>query len=43
LLVLRQHLGLGIGDIAIIVAAFVVLEIVLSRLLFRLHIRDRPY
>lgn len=42
-LVLRPHLGLGIGDIAIIVAAFVVLEIVLSRLLFRLHIRDRPY
>lgn len=43
LLVLRQHLGLGYGDIAIIAAAFIVLELVLSRLLFRLHIRDRPY
>ena len=43
LLVLRQHLGLGYCDIAIIIAAFIVLELVLSRLLFRLHIRDRPY
>jgi CDP-2,3-bis-(O-geranylgeranyl)-sn-glycerol synthase len=43
LLVLRQQLGLGYGDIAIIVATFIVLELVLSRLLFRLHIRDRPY
>ncbi len=43
LLVLRQHLGLGYGDIAVIAAAFIVLELVLSRLLFRLHIRDRPY
>jgi CDP-archaeol synthase len=43
LLVLQQHLGLGYGDIAIIVAAFIVLELVLSRMLFRLHIRDRPY
>lgn len=43
LLVLRQQLDLGYGDIAIIVVAFIVLELVLSRLLFRLHIRDRPY
>jgi len=43
LLVLRTQLGLGYGDIAIIVAAFIVLELLLSRLLFRLHIRDRPY
>jgi len=43
LLVLQQHLDLGFGDMAIIVALFVVLELVLSRLLFRLHIRDRPY
>ncbi len=43
LLVLRQHLGLGVGDMAVIVAAFMVLELVLSRLLFRLHVRDRPY
>jgi len=43
LLVLQQHLDLGYGDIAIIVAAFILLEMVLSHLLFRLHIRDRPY
>ena len=41
LLLLQQHLGLGHGDIAVLVAAFIVLELVLSRLLFRLHIRDR--
>jgi len=43
LLVLRHQLSLGYGDIAIIVAAFIVLELVLSHLLFKLHIRDRPY
>jgi CDP-2,3-bis-(O-geranylgeranyl)-sn-glycerol synthase len=30
-------------DIAICVGAFLVGEIVLSRLLYRLHVRDRPY
>lgn len=43
LLLLQQHLGLGGGDIVIIVAAFVVLELLLSRLLFKLRVRDRPY
>jgi CDP-2,3-bis-(O-geranylgeranyl)-sn-glycerol synthase len=43
LLALRQHLGLGYGDIAIIIAVFIVLELVLSRLLYKLHIRDQPY
>ena len=43
LLVLQQPLGLGYGDIAITVTAFIVLELVLSRLLYRLRIRDRPY
>jgi hypothetical protein len=43
LLLLREHLGLGYADIALTVAAFIVLELILSRLLFRLHIRDRPY
>jgi len=43
LLVLRQHLGLGYGDIVIITATFIVLELLLSRLLYRLHVRDRPY
>ncbi len=43
LLALAPALGLTAADIAGTVAAFVVLEIVLSRLLFRLKIRDRPY
>jgi hypothetical protein len=43
LLLLREHLGLGYVDIALIVAAFIVLELILSRLLYTLHIRDRPY
>lgn len=43
LLLLKARLGLtGIG-IAVVLAAFIVLEIALSRLLFQLHIRDRPY
>ena len=42
-LVLQARLGLTGWDIAVLVAAFVVLEIVLSRLLFRLRLRDRPY
>ena len=43
LLVLRSALGLSFLDIAITVAAFIVLELPLSRLLFILNIRDRPY
>lgn len=43
LLVLRQQLGLGYDDIAIIIAAFIVLELVLSHLLYKMHIRSRPY
>jgi len=43
LLLLREHLGLGYADIALIVVVFIVLELLLSRLLFKLHIRDRPY
>jgi CDP-diglyceride synthetase len=43
LLLLRTRLGLSAADIAVTVAAFVILELALSRLLFRLHIRDRPY
>lgn len=43
LVVLAPSLGLTAFDIVVTVAAFVVLGIVLSRLLFRLKIRDRPY
>lgn len=43
MLLLRARLGLSGMDIAVALAAFVLLEILLSRLLFALKIRDRPY
>ena len=43
LLLLRQALGLSLWDMLGIVVAFFALELWLSRLLFKLHIRDRPY
>ena len=43
LLVYRTRLNLGWWEIGALVAVFVVLEIFLSRLLFRFRIRDRPY
>lgn len=42
LLLLHQTLGLTAADITAIVVLFVVLELVLSRLLYALNIRDRP-
>ena len=38
-----SRLGLAVADVILIVALFSVGELVLSRLLFKLHIRDRPY
>ena len=43
LLLLRPQLGLNGGEIMITVLLFIALELVLSRLLFRLRIRERPY
>ena len=43
LLVYRSRLGLGGWDITIVVAVFFIGELLLSRVLFRLNIRDRPY
>ena len=43
LLLLRTRFGLSAADIAATVAAFVILELALSRLLFVWHMRDRPY
>lgn len=42
-LVCRTMLSLSLLDIAIGVAVFFVAELVLSRLLFKLHLRDQPY
>lgn len=41
--VCQTELGLGWQDVLLLVAIFWVVELLLSRLLFRLHIRNRPY
>lgn len=43
LVILRRSLGLSGLETALLVMAFFLLEIWLSRLFFMLHIRDRPY
>ncbi len=43
LLLLQSQLGLTLLDVMLVVVIFVVLELWLSRLLYRLHIRKRPY
>jgi CDP-2,3-bis-(O-geranylgeranyl)-sn-glycerol synthase len=43
LLGLSAEWQLGFGDIVWLVAAFVVLELAISRLLYWLHIRQQPY
>ncbi|MGZ5938642.1 MAG: CDP-archaeol synthase [Rhizomicrobium sp.] len=43
LLICMLFLSLTLMDVAAISAAFVVAEILLSKLLYRYHIRDRPY
>ena len=43
LLVCRQALALTVLDVVVTTAIFFVGEVVLSRVLFRLHVRDRPY
>jgi CDP-2,3-bis-(O-geranylgeranyl)-sn-glycerol synthase len=42
-LALKTRLGLTAWDIAGVVFAFILLELLLSRLLFGLRLRDRPY
>ncbi len=43
LLVCRQPLGLSLGDVLVATALFVLVDVALSPLLFRLGIRARPY
>jgi CDP-diglyceride synthetase len=43
LLAVRNMLSLTVTDIAVCVVIFFVGEVVLSRVLYKLHIRDRPY
>ena len=42
LLAVRSELGLGPGYIAWLVAAFLLVELALSRVLYALHIREQP-
>lgn len=42
-LVCKGLLALTVVDVVAVVALFTIAEMLLSRLLFRLHIRDRPY
>ena len=39
----KNLLGLSLADIVCVVAIFFLGEIVMSRILFRLHIREQPY
>jgi len=43
LLACRAALALSVADIALCVSLFLVGEIVLSRILYRAHLRDEPY
>jgi CDP-diglyceride synthetase len=43
LLLLRPWLPLHWREVAMVVLVFVLLDIVLSRVLYRLHVRERPY
>ena len=38
-----EHLSLSVTDVIVLVALFFVGEVILSRLLFSVHIRDRPF
>lgn len=43
LLAVRARFGLGAAEITLLVATFLVLELAISRVLFRLRLRDQPY
>jgi hypothetical protein len=43
LLLVRRSIGLSGTEIAVSVAAFIVFELIASRLLFKVHLREHPY
>lgn len=43
LLVCMKLLSLGVWDVIVVSTAFLAAELLFSRVLFKLHIRDRPY
>jgi CDP-2,3-bis-(O-geranylgeranyl)-sn-glycerol synthase len=42
-LAVMRLLALTVGDVVLIVALFLVGELLLSRLFFKMHLRDQPY
>ncbi len=42
-LIFKARLGLSAWEVGGVVLIFIAVELLLSRLLFRLHLRDRPY
>lgn len=43
LLAVRHYVEFGVWQIAALVAAFIAIDLLLSRVLFKLHLRNRPY
>lgn len=43
LLAIKRHFSLGLSEIAALVTMFLILELLISRILFKLHIRNQPY
>lgn len=43
LVVVRGAYGLGWGEITVLVIGFMLFDVLVSRILFRLHLRKRPY
>jgi CDP-2,3-bis-(O-geranylgeranyl)-sn-glycerol synthase len=43
LLACRRILSLTVSDVAVCVLAFFLSEVLISRLLYKFHVRDRPY
>lgn len=43
LMAIRSEMSLDMGDVLSLVASFFIIELLLSRWLFAMHIRERPY
>ena len=43
LLAVRKTLGLAVSEVVLLVAVFLILELAVSRVLFKLRLRDQPY
>lgn len=43
LLAIQEHVGISTAEVTLLVATFLVLELLISRVLFKLRLRDQPY